>query len=74
MDRRILMNTMKEIGIRKELIERVTKVLIETKSTVKVGEEEGNSFWTAKDVRQRCPLNSTLFNLMLADIEEKWEE
>lgn len=74
MDRRILMNTMKEIGVRKELIERVTKVLTETKSTVKMGEEEGNSFWTAKDVRQRCPLNSTLFNLMLADIEEKWEE
>lgn len=38
----------------------------------------GENFWTEKGVRQRCPLNSVLFNILIADIEEemrrvKWE-
>lgn len=50
-DRGILIRIMRKRGIRKGLIKRVTKVLTETRSTVKVGEEKGNSFWTAKGVR-----------------------
>lgn len=47
----------------------------ETKSRIRVGRELDAS-WIARGVRQECPLNPLLFNIMLADIEEmervKW--
>lgn len=59
-DRRILYKAMGERGIREELIKRVSVVLKETKSRVKVGGEMGESFWTARGVRQGCPLSPML--------------
>lgn len=44
------------------------EVLRETKCRVRAGGEVGESFWTARGVRQGCPL---LFNILIADIEEK---
>lgn len=37
-------------------------------SKVKVGDRQGESFWTVRGVRQGCPPN--LFTLLLADVEE----
>jgi len=48
-DRGIMYKAMRERGIREGLIERVRKVLRETKSRVKVGGELGESFWTARE-------------------------
>jgi len=33
----------------------------------------GDSFWTGRGLRQRCPLSPLLFNLLIADIEEIME-
>lgn len=43
-DRRILVKTMRERGIRTELVEKVEEVLRETRSRVGVGDEVGGDF------------------------------
>lgn len=40
----------------------------EGKSKVKMGERIREIFWTARGVRQRCPMSPYLFNLMLAGV------
>lgn len=42
----------------------------EGKSKVKMGERIREIFWTARGVRQRCPMSPYLFNLMLAGVED----
>ncbi|XP_071572354.1 uncharacterized protein [Temnothorax nylanderi] len=69
-DKRVLIKTMRERGVRQGLIDRVEEVLRETKSRVGRGKESGGQFWTAKGLRQGCPLSPILFNLLIADIEE----
>lgn len=59
-------------------MERVGEILRETKCKMRVGEEVGEGFWTARRVRQGCPLSPLLFILVLADLEEemgkvRWE-
>lgn len=48
-------------GTREGITERVVKLLRETRSRVRVGTEMGESFWTARGVRQGYPLNPLLF-------------
>lgn len=38
--------------VREGLIVRVGEVLLETKSRVRIGKEIGETFWTAREVRQ----------------------
>lgn len=70
-DREVLVGTMRECGIREGLTVKVKQVIRETKSRVRIKEEIGESFWTARGVRQGCPLSLILFNILMADIEEQ---
>lgn len=71
-DRGMLVKVMRERGIREGLVERVGELLRETKSRVKMRRELGDSFWTAREVRQQgCPLSPILFNILVVDLEEE---
>ena len=72
-DREILVRAMRERGVGEGLVKRVEEILRETRSRVRVGERVGKEFWTARGVRQGCPLSPILFNIMLADLEEEME-
>ena len=73
-DREVLVRAMRERGVRVGLVERCEEVLKETVSRVRVGEEEGKDFCTARGVRQGCPLSPSLFTLLLADLDEELEK
>lgn len=47
------------------------EALRETRSRVGLGGETEEDFWTARGVRQECPLNSLLFSTLLADLEKE---
>lgn len=38
---------------------------------MKVKKELKERFWRGREVRQSCPLNLLLFNILLADMEEE---
>lgn len=62
---------MRSRGVREGLVKRCEGILRETINRVRVGEEEGREFWTVMGVRQGCPASSSLFTVMLADMEEE---
>lgn len=62
---------MRERGIKKGIIERMANLLRKTSSKVRVEEDMGESFWTARGVRQGCRLSPVLFNLLIADMEKE---
>lgn len=65
---------MRKKEIREELIEKVKKVLNKTKIRVRMGGKLSKGFWTARRVKQGCPLSLLLFNILQPDIEEEMEE
>lgn len=69
-DRGVLVREMMARGIRKGFIRRVKEVVRETKNRMRVGENLGDSFWTARGLRQGCPLSLLLLNIVMADTEE----
>jgi len=70
-DRRVLVESMEERGIRRDLVKRMKEVLREMKNRVRTGEEIGEGFWTGRGLRQGFPLSPLLFNILMADIEEE---
>lgn len=78
-DRKVLIETMTERGIREGLIERVEEIMRETRSRVRLGGGVGERFLAGRGVKQGCPLSPLLFNVLLADMKEemgkvKWGE
>lgn len=56
-DRGVLIGMMRTKGIKEGLMRRVKEVLRKTKNKLKVGGELGKSFWTAREMKQGCPLS-----------------
>lgn len=47
------------------------EIYASTKNAVRVRGKVSGSFWAEKGVRQGCPLSSSLFSILIADIEEE---
>jgi len=69
----VLGRALKERGVREGLAERVEETWRETRSIVRAGEKVKRNFWTARRVRQGCPLSPLLFNILQVDLKEKME-
>lgn len=69
-DRGKLIEAMRERGVREGLVRRCEEVLRETISRVNVRDKEGDRFWTGREVTQGCPLSTSVFTLLMADIDE----
>lgn len=54
---KVLFEAMKERGVREGLKSRIEEVYRQTRSKVRVREKIGETFWTARGVRQGCPMN-----------------
>lgn len=53
MDRGMLLEEMRRRAVREGLVERVRKVLGETRSRIRVGKEVGEKFWMTKGSETR---------------------
>jgi len=73
-DRDILWEELKRKGVKEQLVGRMEKIYEETEVMVRTTQGYTEKFKTRKGVRQGCVMNPILFNLYLAEIDERMKE
>ena len=71
-DRGKLWDCLREKGIRESLIRRIEKTYKGTEVTIRTKLGNTENFVTKRGVRQRCVMSPFLFNLYIADLDEKF--
>lgn len=66
-----MIRMLRERGLRESLVKRCGDLYRETKIRIRARKELGNGFWTERGIRQECPLSPVLFNMLIADLEER---
>jgi len=72
-DRNKLMEVLRRGGVKEELVRGIERIYKETIVTIRTGEGLTRSFKTAKGVRQGCVMSPLLFNIYMAELEERFE-
>jgi len=70
-DREILWKELRGKGINNQLIGRIKKIYGETEVVVRTREGYTEEFKTRKGVRQGCVMSPILFNVYMADLDNK---
>lgn len=74
MDSGMLLEEMRRRAVREGLIERVRKVLRETRNRIRVGKEVGEKFWTAKGSKTRMSTQPVAVQYTVGGYERRaWE-
>ncbi|OXU18573.1 hypothetical protein TSAR_007230 [Trichomalopsis sarcophagae] len=73
-DRKILWETMKKLGISNYLIERIKGIYEETKVSIRMNEGNSKEFWTNMGLRQGCVLSQLFFCIYITDLEREFKE
>jgi len=68
-DRSLLYDKMKKLGIREEQINAIRNIYNETSNVVKINNLTSEPFWITVGLKQGCPLSPILFALYTADLE-----
>jgi len=62
--------SMKERGIRNDIMERIKELYEETENIIRIGDKYTRTFWTEREVGQGCSLSPVLLTLFMTDQEE----
>jgi len=74
MDREILWEDMKKKGMNRQLIGRIEKIYEETEVVIRTRKGYTEEFKTRKGVRQGCVMSPILFNVYMADLDNRLRE
>jgi len=68
-----LWDCLREKGIRESLVRRIEKTYKGTEVTIRTKLGNTESFVMKRGVKQECVMSSLLFNLYIADLDEKFK-
>lgn len=70
-DKEKLGEMLKKIRIKEQVSKRIMEICNETRNIIKVGNRKSKEFWIKNEIKQRCPMSPTLFNINIMDLKEE---